>query len=160
MKTLFESALEHLSSRHCSERELRSLLEKDFATHSSLDEAINQVLEKLRELHLINDWRIAERLIQDYRHKGTRFIRNVLHQNNLPEELIEKALAECSDEYERALEVLRKQVYSTCRVPVEQSKPHLMSVLDGCGFSQDVIQRALQTLHEEGLMPEQEEHHD
>lgn|GEM_PF-4315377 len=59
-----------------------------------------------------------------------------------------------------ALEVLRKQVYSTCRVPVEQSKPHLMSVLDGCGFSQDVIQRALQTLHEEGLMPEQEEHHD
>lgn len=119
MTTLFDAALKHLSSRHCSEKELYRLLEKEFSAHPNLENAISQTLARLRELHLINDERIAESLSLRYRHKGNRFIRNVLRQKGLSDELIEYTLAQYGDEYERALEVLHKKLYSIYRTPDE-----------------------------------------
>lgn len=148
MTTLFDAALKHLSSRHCSERELYRLLEKEFASHPDLENALSQTLARLRELHLINDERIAESLSLRYRHKGNRFIRNVLRQKGLSDELIEATLAQCGDEYERALEVLHKKIYSIYRTPDEKTKSRLYCFLSSRGFSQGVIHQAINALLE------------
>lgn len=149
MTTLFDAALKHLSSRHCSERELYRLLEKEFSAHPDLDKAISQTLARLRELHLINDERIAESLSHRYRHKGNRFIRNILKQKELSEEVIEQTLAQCGDEYERALEALHKKLYSVYRTPDDKSKARLYTFLSSRGFSQAVIHQAIKALYED-----------
>ncbi|HHF7349611.1 TPA: regulatory protein RecX [Legionella feeleii] len=154
MTTLFDAALKHLSSRHCSERELCRFLEKEFSSHPDLENAITQTIARLRELHLINDERIAESLSLRYRHKGNRFIRNVLRQKGLSDELIEKTLAQCGDEYERALEVLHKKLYSIYRTPDKKTMSRLYSFLSSRGFSQDVIHQAINNLQEDGIMSE------
>lgn len=152
MTTLFDAALKHLSSRHCSEHELHRILEKEFSAHPDLENAMSQTLARLRELHLINDERIAESLSLRYRHKGNRFIRNVLRQKGLSDELIEQTLAQCGDEYERALEVLHKKLYSIYRTPDEKTKSRLYSFLSSRSFSHEVIQQAINNLQENGLM--------
>lgn len=154
MTTLFDVALKHLSSRHCSERELCRLLEKEFSSHPDLENAITQTIARLRELHLINDKRIAESLSLRYRHKGNRFIKNALRQKGLSDELIEDTLAQCGDEYERALEILHKKLYSIYRTKDEKTKSRLYAFLASRGFSQGVIHQAINNLHEDGFMPE------
>lgn len=151
MTTMFDKALKHLSSRALSEKELVSRLEQEFAADPALDKAIVATLTRLRELHLINDRRIAESLAFRYRHKGNRFIQHALRQKGFTDEVIEETLAECGDEYERALEVLHKKLYSASRMPDEKSKSRLYSFLASRGFSHAVIQQAMKTIDETAL---------
>lgn len=136
--TMFDKALKYLSSRALSEKELIHCLEQEFAADPALDKAIASTLTRLRELHLINDRRIAESLAFRYRHKGNRFIQHALRQKGFTDEVIEETLAECGDEYERALEVLHKKLYSVYREPGEKSASRLYSFLASRGFSHGV----------------------
>lgn len=124
-------------------------MEKEFSAHPDLENAITQTLARLRELHLINDERIAESLSLRYRHKGNRFIKNALRQKGLSDELIEGTLAQCGDEYERALEVLHKKLYSIYRTKDEKTKSRLYSFLASRGFSKGVIHQAINNLQED-----------
>lgn len=149
MSTLLDTALKLLSARALSERELSRMLEQEFSSLPDLDEAIKSTLARLRELHILDDHRLAESLSNRYRHKGNRFIRSILKQKGLSEEVIEQTLAQCGDEYERALEALQKKLYSVYRTPDEKSKARLYSFLSSRGFSQDVIHQAIKNLYEE-----------
>lgn len=151
MTTLLDTALKLLSARPLSERELTRLLEREFSAHQDLDQAIEATLARLRDLHVLDDHRLAESLSHRYRHKGNRFIRSVLKQKGLNDEVIEETLAECGDEYERALEVLHKKLYSVYRTPGEKSASRLYSFLASRGFSHAVIQQAMKTIDETAL---------
>lgn len=151
MTTLLDTALKLISARPLSERELTRLLEREFSAHPDLDQAIETTLARLRDLHVLDDHRLAESLSHRYRHKGNRFIRSVLKQKGLSEEVIEQTLAECGDEYERAMEALQKKLYSVYRTPDEKSKTRLYSFLSSRGFSQDVIHQAMKALYEDSL---------
>lgn len=149
MTTLLDTALKLLSARPLSERELTRLLEREFSAHPDLDQAIEATLARLRDLHVLNDHRLAESLSHRYRHKGNRFIRTVLKQKGLSDEVIEQTLVECGDEYERALEALHKKLYSVYRTPDDKSKARLYTFLSSRGFSQAVIHQAIKALYED-----------
>lgn len=151
MTTLLDTALKLLSARPLSERELTRLLEREFSAHPDLDQAIEATLARLRDLHVLNDHRLAESLSHRYRHKGNRFIRTVLKQKGLSDEVIEQTLVECGDEYERALEALHKKLYSVYRTPDDKSKARLYTFLSSRGFSQAVIHQAIKALYEDTL---------
>lgn len=151
MTTLLDTALKLLSARPLSERELTRLLEREFNAQPDLDQAIEATLARLRDLHVLNDHRLAESLSHRYRHKGNRFIRNLLKQRGLRDEVIEQTLVECGDEYERALEALHKKLYSVYRTPDDKSKARLYTFLSSRGFSQAVIHQAIKALYEDTL---------
>ncbi|KTC94051.1 regulatory protein RecX [Legionella feeleii] len=151
MTTLLDTALKLLSARPLSERELTRLLEREFSAHPDLDQAIEATLARLRDLHVLNDHRLAESLSHRYRHKGNRFIRTVLKQKGISDEVIEQTLVECGDEYERALEALHKKLYSVYRTPDDKSKARLYTFLSSRGFSQAVIHQAIKALYEDTL---------
>lgn len=74
MSQMLSVAIKQLSDRNCSERDLRRYLEKEFLELPELDKCIDESMARLRELHLINDNRLAENIAQRYSHKGNRFI--------------------------------------------------------------------------------------
>lgn len=81
-------AIKLMADRACSERDLRRRLEKEFVELTDLDKRIDESIARLRELHLINDNRLAESIAQRYSHKGNRFIAQTLRQKGIPDEVI------------------------------------------------------------------------
>lgn len=108
MNMIISTAIKLLSESNCSERDLRRRLEKECADLPEIDQCIESTIVRLRELHLINDNRLAESFAQRYIHKGNRFITQTLLQKGVGEEVIAAALVNIGDEYSRALDEARK----------------------------------------------------
>ncbi|HGU7323863.1 TPA: regulatory protein RecX [Legionella pneumophila] len=146
MTMMISTAIKLLSERNCSERDLRRRLEKECADLPELDQCIESTIVRLRELHLINDNRLAESLAQRYIHKGNRFITQALLQKGVGEEVIAAALVNLGDEYSRALDEARKKLgRKNARSPAE-IKASLYRFLSGRGFSHDTIKAVVRQL--------------
>ncbi|WP_392536672.1 regulatory protein RecX [Legionella sp. 227] len=161
MNSIIDMAIKHLSQRNCSEQELRRHLEKDFSHLDDLDLCIESAIVRLRELHVINDKRLAESLTERYAHKGNRYISQILRQKGIMDELITEVLANLGDEFSRALDEARQKGRSLNRESVEQDKNKLFRFLSGRGFAHDTIKSVITQLQEEGFFncSEEETYH-
>ena len=149
MSQILSVAIKLLSDRNCSERDLRYHLEKEFIELPDLDKHIDESIARLRELHLINDNRLAESIAQRYSHKGNRFIAQTLKQKGVTEESITSALSGLDAEYSRALDEARKKVSRKTGKSIEEFKMSLVRFLSGRGFSHDSIKAVIRDLGNE-----------
>ncbi len=147
--TIIEVAIKLLSDHNCSEFELVRRLEKEFADLPDVDARIGSAVKRLRELHLINDQRLAESLPSRYEKKDNRFITQVLKQKGVNDEVIAEALSSLGDEYARALVEARKKGARKCDESPETTKNRLYRFLSGRGFSFEIITKVVQQLQNE-----------
>ena len=151
MSQMLAVAIKMLSDRTCSERDLRRRLEKEFVELPDLDKCIDESIARLRELHLINDNRLAESLAQRYSHKGNRFIAQTLRQKGITDEVITTVLGCLDDEYSRALDEARRKGSRKTEKSSEEVKTSLVRFLSGRGFSHDSIKAVIKDLSDEGF---------
>ncbi|HGU7323734.1 TPA: regulatory protein RecX [Legionella pneumophila] len=149
MNTLIDAAIKYLSNHYCSEKELIRQLERDFSHVPELDAQIHATIARLRELHLINDNRLAESLSARYIHKGNRFIQQILKQKGVKEEVIEQVLEHIELEDVRALDEARKKMRGFKNDTDEAINTKLARFLSGRGFSHATIKTVLKQLREE-----------
>ena len=141
------TALKILSGRAISEAELHQRLIKDFAELSNVDQEVNDTIEHLKDLHLINDGRIAENFVLRYSHKGNRYIKAILAQKGIKKDIINEMMATLDSEEQRAFIEAKKKLRSFKLDKNEESK--LFRFLSGRGFASDSIKKALLMLKEE-----------
>lgn len=151
MNQMLSVAIKQLSDRNCSERDLRKHLEKEFVALPELDKCIDETIARLRDLHLINDNRLAERIAQRYRHKGNRFIAQALRQKGVDNEVIDNTLGSLDDEYSRALDEARRKGSRSAGKSAEDVKSSLVRFLSARGFSHDSIKAVIRDLGDEGF---------
>ena len=151
MNEMLAIAMKLLSSRNCSERDVRRHLEKEFAALPEVDTHIEESMARLRELHLINDDRLAENVAQRYSHKGHRFIAQKLKQKGVADEVIACVLGSLGDEYSRALDEARRKGSRGTWKSAEDVKTGLVRFLSGRGFSYDAIKAVMNELCDEGF---------
>ena len=151
MSQMLSVAIKQLSDRNCSERDLRRYLEKEFLELPELDKCIDESMARLRELHLINDNRLAENIAQRYSHKGNRFIAQTLRQKGVSDEVITSVLDSLEGERHRALDEARRKGSRKTGKDLEELKTRLVRFLSGRGFSHDSIKAVIRELSDEGF---------
>lgn len=151
MSQMLAVAIKLMADRACSERDLRRRLEKEFVELTDLDKRIDESIARLRELHLINDNRLAESIAQRYNHKGNRFIAQTLRQKGIADEVIATVLGCLDEEYSRALDEARRKGSRKTNKNTEEVKTSLVRFLSGRGFSHDAIKAVIRDLGDEGF---------
>lgn len=132
------TALSLLSRRDHSVSELRLKLRRKGFEREEIDFALN----RLTEMDYLDDTGFAEGLVRHCQHirkLGPLRIRQELKSRGLSEEVVEKALAEYSDEAESI--ILRSSVES--RIRAGKSKDSIIRYLSGKGFSYRAIMECL-----------------
>ncbi|MBX9703488.1 MAG: recombination regulator RecX [Silvanigrellaceae bacterium] len=129
-------ALKLLADYHCSEQRLRLALEKKFAELPDADKAIEAVISRIKELHLLNDKVLAESIAFRYLGKGNRFIAHKLKEKGIQEDTITAVIEGLEDEYQRALDAARKKI---ARSKSPETVTNLFRFLSSRGFSFDII---------------------
>ena len=157
MNQMLSVAIKLLSDRNCSERDLKRHLEKEFVELPELDKCIDESIARLRELHLINDNRLAESVAQRYSHKGNQFIAQILRQKGVGDEVIANVLDSLDDEYRRALDEARRKGSRKTGKGLDELKTNLVRFLSGRGFSHDSIKAVIRDLSDEGFFQATEE---
>lgn len=155
MSSLIDVAIKRLSERNTSEQELRMHLEKEFASLHNLDARIDSALKRLKELHFINDLRLATNLAQHYSHKGNRFITQILRQKMITEDVIAKVLLSLDNENVRALDVARRKL-NGCWDSSEKAMTLLHRFLSGRSFSHTAITTVIGQLDNQKRFPIQD----
>ncbi|MBA2656448.1 MAG: regulatory protein RecX [Tatlockia sp.] len=153
MDFIIDAAIQYLSERSFSEKQLRAQLVDDFKGQINLESQIDQSMAHLKKLKLINDLRIATNLTQRFSHKGDSFIKNALEQKGITEKIINQALSSIEDESLRALQEARKKFENFQGKQNERAKSTLRRFLTGRSFSFLAIQLVLRNLTEERGMP-------
>ena len=140
------AALKILSNRAISEAELQEQLLKDFANLTTVDQEVKATIAHLKDLHLLNDERIAGSLIWRYAHKGNRYIKAILAQKGIKEELITAMMSTLEAEEQRAFIEAKKKLRN---LPLDQQEEtKLYRFLTGRGFAGQSIKEALRLLKE------------
>lgn len=138
----FNRALRYLNLRARSKKEIEDYLsKKGFSI-----EAIHQSINRLSELHFLDDERYGEsfaRTRQEYKGKSKYFIKYELQQKGLDQETIEKVLEGSQDDLQTAQTFVerKKRIYSNLDKKEFQEK--MMRLLSSRGFSFDMIRKAL-----------------
>jgi len=148
-KRLFDSALNELSNHNYSEKELRLVLAKEFASLEKVEEQIEETFKRLRELHLLNDARLAENLAYRYSQKGNRLITQTLRHKGIGQAVIEQTLASLGEEKNRAIEAARKRMRSLSNEEPRATEIKLLRFLSCRGFSADALKQAIQYLKDD-----------
>lgn len=144
IKTAFNLAVNFLSYRMRSEKEMQDYLRKK----EIRSDVIDQVIERLKQQHYIDDIEFAKAFVESRKRmssKGPAVIFQELHKKGVPESDIMKALEGFSFE---------EQVTTAARFAEKQAKRHrnkstremqqaIMQTLMGKGFDRDVIETAV-----------------
>ena len=141
-------ALQILSRRMVSEKELRRKLAGERKPSAIRDE----VLSQLKQYGYIDDLKYASSYIRSQISRGGKsrlYLKNKLYEKGINADTIESALgAELSgyDEDSIALELARKKLKSLKPEPALKTKQKLAAFLRSKGFSWDSINKAVATL--------------
>ena len=150
MRMILDVAMQLLSERPYTERELGKQLEKIFADKPNIDNLIQNTLKRLNELYLINDYRLAESIAARYVHKGNRFTIQSLRHRGIDDQVIEDVLTQLGDEYPRALDEARRKSRRLSDEHPEKAKTQVYRFLSGRGFAYETIKAVCQQLSNEG----------
>ncbi len=136
-----EKALNYLAYRPRSAAELRRyLLQRDFS-----ETVIDAVIERLREVQLVNDQAFAKFWVDNraqFRPRGRRALIQELRGKGIAAELIDAALADY-DEDAAGWQVAREQARRLRHLPPEVFQRRLRDRLARRGFSYDFIREVL-----------------
>jgi len=141
-RKIFERALQILSYRSHSKKEMEDKLKKKFEGKEILS-----VLEKLEEMGLINDEEFTERFVEQSK-KGKKILRIELLKKGIGKDMIDRFLKEKSEKIElqnallQANKVIKK--YKDCELPSVKQK--IYENLTRKGFSYDIYKRALEEM--------------
>jgi len=146
-ESAYQRALNFLSYRIRSTQEIRQNLSK----HQIEEEVIEQVLERLRQVSLVDDRAFAKQWIQNrnqFKPRGKRALSSELYRKGIPQSIIQDAL-EGLDEQTLAWKCGRKKVLHYQRLEKESFKKKLYGYLYRRGFPYAICQEVVAGLWEE-----------
>lgn len=142
-RKVIDSALNYLSYRSRSEKELREKLEQKDFNPDHIDEALNYCIDK----GYINDREFARSFIKDkinINKHGSYRIKYELYQKGISDSIINELIEDSNDnEYERALKLAEKKVYSYRKDDYQKKYRKLGGFLQRRGYPFDVVSRVL-----------------
>lgn len=143
-RKVIHSALNYISYRPRSEKELRENLESKDFNPEDIDEAIEYCIDK----DYLNDREFAKSFIRDkinLNKHGSYRIKYELHQKGVSDSIINELLNNEDDdtEYNRALEVAEKKVYSYRKDDYQQKYRKLGGFLQRRGYPFPIISKVL-----------------
>ncbi len=149
LEVAYQRALNYLSYRPRSEREVRdNLKKKDFSP-----EVIDQTVDRLKKNSLVNDLEFAKLWAEDraaFRPRGMYAIRMELRQKGVGREVIDQAFSELTiDEDEMALKIARKQARKYTGETQFDFRRKMGAYLGRRGFSYDTIYSIIEILMKE-----------
>jgi regulatory protein len=143
---------------------LRWLARRDHSVHElkqkwskkEVDEAAQaSALERLDELQLIDDRRVAEQVVRQLQErKGRLAVRQALKRKGLPEAVQDAALTPLDEQQQRlaASELLRRNAWRFQSTDPSKGRAKAARFLAGRGFTGDTVFHALDT-HFDGEYP-------
>jgi regulatory protein len=141
-----DKALEFLGRRLHSRRELEiKLIKKDYS-----EEQIQSTLDELEKEKYLDDLEFAKELVklrQEKSPKGSIYLKKELYQKGIPEEIIEKVIAEeypLAKEIEVAGIVLKKKAKSLRNLEFKARQEKLKQFLIQRGFQFEVIDEVME----------------
>lgn len=149
-QTPMDAALKYLTHRARTVREVeRHLDDCNFGEYE-----IQQVIDRLLELNYLNDENYAEEFVRSRlatKPVSRRRLREQLLAHELPEHIVEAAIAAVPDEAERenATAVARKFARQFENLEPEEARERIMQRLAGRGYSYEDARRAVDMLDEE-----------
>ncbi len=147
-RPMLVAAMHHLSENSCSERELLQRLEKEFSGVTDFDQILQTTVQRLHQLNLINDRRIAHRIAQHFSHKGDRFICCLLEQQGIEKPTIASVLQDIGDEYSRALDEAKRKLHEESCTNVGHTETAIMRFLSGRHFSFSTVKKVIEHLQQ------------
>jgi regulatory protein len=132
----YERALHYLSFRPRSEREVRRYLQRKEYD----EEAINQVLARLKRAHLIDDLAFARSWVENresLRPRGAWMLKAEMRQKGLSDQIIDMVLMDL-DEEESALKASESALRRYARLDEELFRRRLWAYLQRRGFGYEV----------------------
>lgn len=139
------TALHFLSYRQRSEKEIRDKLkQKDFE-----DDFINNTIIYLKNNKYIDDLAFAESFARDKIHlnkHGPKKIRYELYKKGISDDIIDQVLEEDDTEYERAMELAKKKIYSYRNDDRNAQYRKLAGFLQRRGYSSSCVYKILDEL--------------
>jgi regulatory protein len=127
-------------------------LQKWKIQESQHEELCDQVIVRLRELHLLDDLLFCERWVADrarFKPRGRYLLTQELRKKGIPQDIIElyweSASGEALDEYNLALEFVQKQLERLKRrdLPHQKCREKLYRALASRGFNGSAIRASL-----------------
>lgn len=149
LERAFEQAKRYLSRRPQSEEELKAKLRR----RGFEERTINRVIQKLRELELLDDLAFARAWKEDrefFRPRSKRLLASELRQKGLSSEIIAEVVAEVDDESE-AYRAGLKKARSLAHKDYVEFKRKLAAYLGRRGFDWEVIKSVTLRLWQEGF---------
>jgi regulatory protein len=134
-----DAAVNFISHRPRSEREVRDRLRK----HGYSLEAIEMAVEKVRDWRYIDDRSFAEFWVENrvrHRPRGARMLSQELRQKGVDREVIDQVLDGTDlNEHEAALDLARKRLLRLANLDPQTRKRRLADYLARRGYDWDVI---------------------
>lgn len=109
-------------------------------------EAIEPVLDRLKEIHLIDDGTLARSIGRHYKDRGNRFITQKLREKGIVADEHESALEELPEEFDRALAAGQKKLKNLKDLEPRAVAQKLYQHLASRGFSGSLVQKAVRRL--------------
>lgn len=142
----YNKVIHFINFKPRTEKEVRNYLKE--AEVSEYDS--NKIIGKLKEVHFIDDFRFATRFTEELirKQKGRFGIYQTLLQKGLDKTLIEESLKQYLPEVEKsnALEIAKKLTKLYTSYPVKKQKLQIMQKLASSGYSQEMINYALNSV--------------
>lgn len=129
-------------------RKLRSAneLAKKLTSEGYPADEITAALERLREIHLVDDNLVAHSISRQYADRGNRFIVQKMKTKGISASEHESAFEELPDELERALAVGTKKLKSLQGIEPRAVAQKLYQHLALRGFNGAIVQKAVRQL--------------
>ena len=147
VEVALQRALNYLSYRPRSEREVRQNLKK----HKFHEGVIDEIIERLKRGGLVNDSSFAELWVEnrsEFRPRGGRMLRQELRQKGVPDEVISEVVSDL-DETGLALKAARKKGRRYRTLEYEDFQKKLYGFLARRGFHYGTISVVVPKVWEE-----------
>ena len=147
VEVALQRALNYLSYRPRSEKEVRDNLKK----HEYPDEIIDQIIDRLKRGNLVDDENFAELWVEnrnEFRPRGSTLLRIELRRKGVPDQVIAHALEE-QDEDALALKAGRKKARRYRHLEWQDFRKKMTGFLARRGFHYGIIAEVLPQIWEE-----------
>jgi regulatory protein len=150
----YNKALEFLSYRTRSEKEVRDKLK----TKQAEPGIIEKVISKLKEKRFINDEEFARQWIENrerFKPRSLRLIKLELRQKGIKGEILEKVIQDLDfnseSELEQAKRLVEKRIDKVRDLPKQEIYQKLGRFLASKGFNWDTIKKAIDEVLDKGV---------
>jgi len=150
----YNKALEFLSYRTRSEKEVREKLKLKQAE----PQVIEKVISKLKEKRFINDEEFARQWIENrerFKPRSLRLIRLELRQKGIEGEILERVVRDLEfnseSELEQAKRLVEKRIDKVRGLPKQEIYQKLGRFLASKGFNWDTVKKAIDGILEKGV---------